>query len=198
VTRWQRRPDDRPDELLDAAEKLLVQHGVEATTVTGITAAAGVAKGSFYRYFSSKEQLLAALKGRFLERLAAEVTAASEAGEPGDWPGLVDAVVARTMRYLFDASDLLDVWCREAHARGATDEFATGIDRLTDLYEAGITAGVEAGAFTCAHPRATALLLLHAVEGTVEHHVLYGGPPPEELIAAAQALVRGALGLGAT
>jgi AcrR family transcriptional regulator len=196
VTRWQRRPEERPDELLDAAEKLLVQRGVAGTTVTDITAAAGVAKGSFYRYFSSKEQLLAELKVRFLDRLADEVAVATAEADPDDVGAIADAVVERTMRYLFDAADLLDVWCREAHAHGEEDGYSVGIERLADVYEAGIVTGVESGAMTCAHPRATALLLIHAVEGTVEHHVLYGGPPePDELIAAAQALVRGTLGL---
>jgi AcrR family transcriptional regulator len=193
--RWRRRPDDRPDELLDAAERLLVERGVAATTVTDITGAAGVAKGSFYRYFSSKEQLLAALKARFLDRLHDEISGAIAAGDPEDWAGLADAVVARTIGFLLDASDLIDVWCREAHSRDSVDEFATGIERLADLYEAGIAAGVEAGAFRCDHPRATALLLIHAVDGTVQHHVLYGGPGRDELIEAAQQLVRGALGV---
>lgn len=195
--RWRRLPDERRDQLLDAAEKLLVVRGVAGTTVTDITSEAGLAKGSFYRYFSSKEQLLAALKGRFLERLHDGIGAAVAEAGPDDWGARADAVVAHTVGYLLDSADLLDVWCREAHGHGTVDEFAVGIERLADLYEAGITAGVEAGALACSHPRATAYLLIHAIEGAVEHHVLYGGPGRDELVEAAQALVRGGLGLPA-
>lgn len=193
--RWQRRPDARADELLDAAEQLFVSRGVADTTVAEIVAVAGVAKGSFYRYFASKEQLVAALKTRFMDRLYEEITDAIAAADPDDWGAIVDAIVARTITYLLGAADFLDVWCREAHAHDAVDVFAAGVQRMADLYETGITAGIEAGAMTCANPRATALLLIHAVEGTIEHKVLYGGPDRDELVAATQALVRGTLGM---
>lgn len=51
--RWRRLPDARRDQLLDAAERLLVVRGVAGTAVADIATEAGVAKGSFYRYFDS-------------------------------------------------------------------------------------------------------------------------------------------------
>ena len=193
--RWQRRPDQRADELLDAAEQRFVEVGVEATTVSDIVTAAGVAKGSFYRYFASKNQLVAALKTRFMNRLPDEVTAAIAEADPEDWGARADVVVARTVDFLLGHAELLDVWCRETHPHAADDAFSVGVERLAELYEAGIRAGIEAGALHCAHPRATALLLIHAVDGAVEHHVLYGRLERDELVAAAQALVRATLGL---
>ena len=193
--RWQRRPDQRADELLDAAERRFVETGVEATTVSDIVTAAGLAKGSFYRYFESKDQLVAVLKARFMDRLLDEVTAAIAEADPDDWGARADVVVARTVDFLLGHADLLDVWCREAHPHAADDAFSAGIDRLAELYEAGIRTGIEAGVLRCEHPRATALLLIHAVDGAVEHHVLYGRLDRDELVAAAQALVRGTLGV---
>ncbi len=73
--RWQRRPEARRDELLDAAQRLFTRHGLAQTSVADIAAEAGVAKGSVYRYFESKEALLSALKDRFFERMMQRVTA---------------------------------------------------------------------------------------------------------------------------
>jgi AcrR family transcriptional regulator len=42
----------------DAANVLFREHGVDATTVDAICAAAGVSKGTFYLYFHRKEDLL--------------------------------------------------------------------------------------------------------------------------------------------
>ena len=50
---------------MDAAEKLFLEQGVAPTTVEQITDGAGVAKGTFYLYFSSKEDILSALGDRF-------------------------------------------------------------------------------------------------------------------------------------
>src|SRR6185436_15260692 len=41
-----------------AANELFLVHGVDATTVDAICAAAGVSKGTFYLYFHRKEDLL--------------------------------------------------------------------------------------------------------------------------------------------
>lgn len=43
--------------LVDAGLTLFLERGIEATTIDEIAAQAGVAKGSFYRYFASKEEL---------------------------------------------------------------------------------------------------------------------------------------------
>ena len=52
---------ERTASLLHAALDNFLQHGVENTSVDTIAKAAGVAKGSFYRYFSDKTQLVSAL-----------------------------------------------------------------------------------------------------------------------------------------
>ncbi len=45
----------------DAAVSMFLQKGIEATTIDHITREAGVAKGSFYRYFKDKEHLVRSL-----------------------------------------------------------------------------------------------------------------------------------------
>ena len=58
-------PEERRDELMKAARRLFLEQGVGATTIEQITSRADVAKGTFYLYFSSKEQVLAALGDRY-------------------------------------------------------------------------------------------------------------------------------------
>lgn len=48
-------------ELLDAALDLFLVRSIEGTTIAEITAGAGTAKGSFYRYFQDKKDLVRAL-----------------------------------------------------------------------------------------------------------------------------------------
>ena len=54
----QRRKQDRPHELLDAALDLFVERGYAATRTEDVAAHAGVSKGTLYLYFASKEELL--------------------------------------------------------------------------------------------------------------------------------------------
>ncbi len=53
--------DARRGELLDAALRRIATQGFDGATVEAIAREAGVAKGTFYLYFDSKESLLAAL-----------------------------------------------------------------------------------------------------------------------------------------
>ncbi|MDO5408241.1 MAG: helix-turn-helix domain-containing protein [Eubacteriales bacterium] len=47
--------------LLDTARKLFIENGYESTSISAIRTAAGLSNGTFYHYFSNKEDLLVAL-----------------------------------------------------------------------------------------------------------------------------------------
>jgi len=50
----------RTQSLLDAAQRLFLERGIESVSIDDITREANVAKGSFYRYFHDKEDLVRA------------------------------------------------------------------------------------------------------------------------------------------
>jgi AcrR family transcriptional regulator len=60
--------DLKRKQILDAAEKLLLRNGYEATTMAEVAQRAGVASNAVYWYFQSKDDLLAAMLRRRQER----------------------------------------------------------------------------------------------------------------------------------
>lgn len=64
-------PVTRRTEILEAAGELFRQQGYVHTTVNAIILKAGVAKGTFYYYFKSKEEILEAFVQGMVDRLAA-------------------------------------------------------------------------------------------------------------------------------
>ncbi len=68
----QRRKEARPQELLNAALELFIEKGFAATRSEEVAARAGVAKGTLYLYFPSKEDLLKAVVRENLAGLIAE------------------------------------------------------------------------------------------------------------------------------
>jgi AcrR family transcriptional regulator len=58
ILRWERRPDERPNELLEAALNIFAERGYASTRLEDIAAAVGVTKGTIYHYFATKEELL--------------------------------------------------------------------------------------------------------------------------------------------
>ncbi len=67
---------DRRTQILDAAAGLFARQGFHKTTTKQIAAEAGVAEGTIYNYFSSKEDLLLTLAARLAEFQAFTETAA--------------------------------------------------------------------------------------------------------------------------
>lgn len=67
MPKFSRRPDDRPDEILEAALKCFVDKGFADTRMEEIGAAAGVTAGTIYRYFPSKAALIEALVERYAD-----------------------------------------------------------------------------------------------------------------------------------
>lgn len=55
--RWQRRPEARPEEILDAALTVFGKSGFARAKLDDVARLAGVSKGTLYLYFDSKESL---------------------------------------------------------------------------------------------------------------------------------------------
>jgi AcrR family transcriptional regulator len=58
--RWQRRKDARPAEIIDAAISVFTEKGYAATKLDEIAKCAGIAKGTLYLYFNTKEDIFRA------------------------------------------------------------------------------------------------------------------------------------------
>lgn len=63
-------PDERRRELLEAAVRVLRRNGPADCQVQDITTEAGTAKGNFYRYFLTWEDLLAAVRDHVMDEYA--------------------------------------------------------------------------------------------------------------------------------
>jgi AcrR family transcriptional regulator len=70
ATRPARLPrSERREHLLDVAAALILDKGIEAVTMEGVAAAAGVSKGLGYAYFANSSTLLRALLEREVQKL---------------------------------------------------------------------------------------------------------------------------------
>jgi AcrR family transcriptional regulator len=86
--------EDRRAQLVDAALAVAASEGVSATTVRRVADRAGVALGVVHYAFADKDEMLAALAARVVERLAgAGESGLTVAGTP-DLPAALDAVLS--------------------------------------------------------------------------------------------------------
>ncbi len=57
AVKWRRLPEERPQQILEAAFEVFGEHGLAGARLDDIAKAAGVAKGTIYLYFPNKEAL---------------------------------------------------------------------------------------------------------------------------------------------
>ncbi|WP_051881326.1 TetR/AcrR family transcriptional regulator [Parvularcula oceani] len=78
-----RHPTIHADDLLDAAERVVMAKGPSGLTLGAVSQEAGVSKGGLQYLFTSKEALLRALVQRMSDRMEAQVEAATDVRRAG-------------------------------------------------------------------------------------------------------------------
>jgi AcrR family transcriptional regulator len=205
---WVRRPAERRTDLLDAAERLFAERGLDTTTVADITEAAGVSKGSFYVYFASRDQLVEALNSRLGDELfvvldqvlTALVDDAATSLLDGNavrldaerLTELLDLAVDRMVRVLLTRRDLIEVWSREPAVIGSS---ARWLERFVDRLAPWV--GEDGSSvIQCTNPTTTALLVVHGIFGTILQAILLRQDiDVDGLVTSAQELATRAFGL---
>ncbi len=183
-------PEERRRDLLDAAVRVFADKGVAGATVSDIAKAAGVAKGTFYLYFSSKEHLLGALKEKFVDEMMEHATSLYAQVGREDWWALVDRTVESFVDFILSHRDLIHVLIQEGITPQTSDVFQESEQRIDAMFAAGIRAGNEAGVFKVTDPELTSQFLHHALDGVLSHAVLYEDHVDvEALVAGARELV---------
>jgi AcrR family transcriptional regulator len=161
--------DVRRQEILDAGERVFLAKSIARASVDDIVAAAGVAKGTFYLYFASKEALVHALRERWVESIQARVAEAEARVPRDDWARrLSTRIEAGTLAY-FARIDLHDVLFHgdDFHPCADGPMSLSNNDVVVDLTEF-LRDGAEAGAWRVRDPRLLAVMLFHALHGGLD------------------------------
>jgi AcrR family transcriptional regulator len=78
------RYDRRQQEVVAVAARLFAERGYQATSMSDLFEATGLAAGGLYHYIGSKEQLLVRICDQLMEPLLARAREIAEAGGPAD------------------------------------------------------------------------------------------------------------------
>lgn len=181
--RVSKQPQDRRRDLLEAALHAFDQVGVDSTTVADITERAGVAKGTFYLYFDSKDHILAELWQRYLagfQHRAAPLL--EDASRP--WPERITAVVTELVQHALAHAQLHRVIYRAANAR-ALQMCRQANDAVIAVLADAVRRGAAAGELEPVESELAVRLLYHGIDGLLDDHIARDqAPRPEQLVAA--------------
>lgn len=159
MTRTKLHPDQRRAELVAVARRLFTERGVDETSVSDIVKAAGVAQGTFYWYFKTKDDVLNAVVFGITDDIVSALAGLAQV------PGLsAPEKLIRAAKMMYDVvlSDTAPLahFHEDEHRRLHDELMRVTIARLTPVVAEVIRQGVAEGAFTAPQPDLAAALAL--------------------------------------
>lgn len=188
---------ERRAQILTAARHVFGEKGYAGAAVADIVRAAGVAQGTFYLYFPSKQDAFFALAEDFYAGMAAHVNEAL--AREGDLEQRVGAITHSCFAAARENADLVRLvfFGADSASAEAQRRFAER-NPVVDAVRGMIDAAVADGAIEIADPEVAARLVVGMVRNAMlETFVLGDGSDAERLERATAAMFAGALGVSA-
>ena len=167
------------DAIYQGAVAVLAEHGLTGATMDRVATAAGVAKGSLYNYFRSKDDLLAFVHDKTMQPLleANEQVAASElaAGEK------LSAMVRNWRHYVREHRATFQMLIKNSNCEGVLKEAGgkreqAAIGLIADI----INEGIASREFRPVKSQYVGEMLLAAAKGMLEAEFAEGGQRSDE------------------
>ncbi|MBF0696158.1 TetR/AcrR family transcriptional regulator [Actinomyces bowdenii] len=161
----------RRAEILDTAQRLFITKGVQATSVQDILTEVGIAKGTLYYHFSSKEEILTALIARTTDGVVGRARAIAEG--PGTAVDRFLAVLA-SARVEQPERDLAE----QLHAPGNAEfhllSIVEMVRHLTPVLTGIVEQGNAEGTFDARRPREMIEILLTSAGMLLDEGIFTG------------------------
>ena len=161
----------RRAEILDTAQRLFTTRGYQSTSVEDILTQIGIAKGTLYYHFSSKEEILRALIARIADGIAERAGAIAAGPEPAVRKFLAIMSAARV-----DEPEL--ALAEELHAPNNAEfhvlTIVETVRRLTPILTGVVEQGVAEGVFSTEHLRETIEILLTSAGMLLDEGIFTG------------------------
>ena len=162
MTRIVKKPEIRRNEILDAAERLLVTKGYEQMAINDLVEELQIAKGTVYHYFDSKQALLEALVERMVDQIEQRSLLIVRDPNLSALEKLLRHFASteqwkRTHQSL--VMEFLHVWYDDENAIVHRKLSRAGVKRIVPLLSRIIQQGVEEGVFTTPYPDQAARMI---------------------------------------
>ncbi|WP_293803795.1 TetR/AcrR family transcriptional regulator [uncultured Actinomyces sp.] len=132
----------RQEQILDAARRLFLTKGYEATTIEDVLTAVGIAKGTLYHHFPGKEAILDAIVLRTVDAIVQRARAAADGPQPATTRFLAVVGAARAPQEDIElAQQIRATGNLRLHVLAMTETWTRLVPILTRLVEEGAAAG---------------------------------------------------------
>lgn len=175
--RREREKEQRKNQILDVARALLLEKGLQATSINQIAKRSELSVGTFYSYYKSKEELYVALQQEGLDILYALISAAvrRKRDPKGKIRGIAQAYLAFTEEHK-NYFDIINYFLNSSSEMFFSPQLKEQVDqhgnRIVDVMAGIIDAGIRSGHFREVPAKRYALILWGTMHGITQFRKL--------------------------
>ena len=162
MVRIVKNPEERRQEIVAAARELFQKKDYEHTTMRDIMDVLGIAKGTIYHYFKSKEELLEAVVEDSVEVYIAGMEKVLNETEGTGLDKMQALIISGNVEEQYE--DIIEHLHRPGNVSMHTRQLAVTVSKVAALYEVAIRQGCEEGIFQAEHPLECAEFLLAGIQ----------------------------------
>lgn len=143
--------DERRNEIIDTAARLFGEKGYEKCSVNDILNAIGIAKGTFYHYFKSKEEVLDAVIDRTTEMIVERVRMVAENVALAPEDKLLQVFMSMKVENQMEEA-LLEEMHKSENALMHQKSLVSSVKALVPILTEVVEEGIRKGEFVCEYP----------------------------------------------
>ncbi|EOG1982256.1 TPA: TetR/AcrR family transcriptional regulator [Proteus mirabilis] len=155
----------RLEELMNAAETLFLEKGFDATTVSDIVKQAGVAKGTYYHYFTAKTDILDALRTRYMDWYIDKVEQAMANCQLQDFRAKLKQWCETSVIAYVEKQELHDMLFHQVFHQSGNIHENRALQQLQSL----LLVGNKSNAWSVNQPELMSILIYHGMHAAVDN-----------------------------
>lgn len=189
--------DERKNEIIDTAERLFAKKGYQQCCVNDILSEIGIAKGTFYHYFKSKEEVLDAVIGKATAIIAERVSEVAGNPKTSFDDKLIQIFLAMKIESQMEEG-LLDEMHKVENALMHQKSLVSIMEILVPILTKVVEEGNESGEFHCEYPEEFMQIFLSAATTLFDDGIFQVAPEKmQSLFTALIAMLEKMLGVEA-
>ena len=180
------RTQTRKNEILDVATKLFLEKGYDQTAISDILSAAGIAKGSLYYHYKSKEDVLDDIVARITEQIAAAAQAVAEDQARSVHEKMLNLIASMNISNSANGQ-MIEELHRPANALLHQKSIAQTVRTVAPIMAGVVEQGIAEGIYRTSYPLETVEILLVAGQFIFDEGVFHW--QPEEIAGRMRAFI---------
>lgn len=162
MARTVKKPEERRADIVEVAKRLFGTKGYESTAMQDVMRELGIAKGTIYHYFRSKEELLEAVIEDIVDESVEHMQRAANEASGNAFDKI--RVLVGAGRVAEEHREVLDQLHRSDNSGMHARLLAATLQRQAPLYAQAIQQGCDEGAFRTGAPLEAAEFVLTALQ----------------------------------